>query len=96
MLSLGFMQGIPSFSATTVTSCRESAAKNKNTLRIRIDIFVITFVMSLSATFLQSAVTLGVVEEAGRIGVKRLWLQPGSENDEVRHTWCWWRLTTNS
>ncbi|CAN0100033.1 unnamed protein product [Scytosiphon promiscuus] len=29
------------------------------------------------------AVTLGVVEEAGRLGVKRLWLQPGSENDEV-------------
>lgn len=31
-----------------------------------------------------SAVTLGVVEEAGRLGIKRLWLQPGSENDEVR------------
>ncbi|CAM9850186.1 unnamed protein product, partial [Ectocarpus sp. 12 AP-2014] len=29
------------------------------------------------------AVTLGVVEEAGRLGVKKLWLQPGSENDEV-------------
>ncbi|CAM9752603.1 unnamed protein product [Ectocarpus sp. 12 AP-2014] len=29
------------------------------------------------------AVTLGVVEEAGRLGVKKLWLQPGSENDEI-------------
>lgn len=30
-----------------------------------------------------SAVTLGVVEEAKRLGITRLWLQPGSENDEV-------------
>lgn len=30
------------------------------------------------------AITLGVVEEASRLGIKRLWLQPGSENDEVR------------
>eukprot|EP00903_Cladosiphon_okamuranus_P013186 g12298.t1 len=29
------------------------------------------------------AITLGVVEEAGRLGIKRLWLQPGSENEEV-------------
>lgn len=37
----------------------------------------------LALTRILSAVTLGVVEEAGRLGVKRLWLQPGSENDEV-------------
>lgn len=30
-----------------------------------------------------SAITLGVVEEAGRLGVTRLWLQPGSESAEV-------------
>ena len=30
-----------------------------------------------------SAVTLGVVEEAGKLGVTRLWLQPGSESAEV-------------
>lgn len=30
-----------------------------------------------------SAVTLNVVEEAGRLGVTRIWLQPGSESDEV-------------
>ncbi|CAM9487189.1 unnamed protein product [Ascophyllum nodosum] len=29
------------------------------------------------------AVTLNVVEEAERLGVTRLWLQPGSESDEV-------------
>ncbi|CAM9712579.1 unnamed protein product [Laminaria digitata] len=29
------------------------------------------------------AITLGVVEEAGRLGVTRLWLQPGSESAEV-------------
>eukprot|EP00904_Undaria_pinnatifida_P005873 jgi/Undpi1/2415/HiC_scaffold_13.g05796.m1 len=29
------------------------------------------------------AVTLGVVEEASRLGVTRLWLQPGSENAEI-------------
>lgn len=33
--------------------------------------------------FLIPGVTLGVVEEAGRLGVRNLWLQPGSENDEV-------------
>lgn len=32
---------------------------------------------------LKPGVTLGVVEEAGRLGVRNLWLQPGSENDEV-------------
>lgn len=32
---------------------------------------------------LDIGVTLYVVEEAGRLGVKNLWLQPGSENDEV-------------
>lgn len=30
-----------------------------------------------------SAITLGVVEEAGKLGVTRLWLQPGSESAEV-------------
>lgn len=33
--------------------------------------------------FVPSAVTLGVVEEAGKLGVTRLWLQPGSESAEV-------------
>ena len=33
--------------------------------------------------FVPSAITLGVVEEAGKLGVTRLWLQPGSESAEV-------------
>lgn len=33
--------------------------------------------------FVSPAVTLGVVEEASRLGVTRLWLQPGSENAEI-------------
>lgn len=32
---------------------------------------------------MRAAITLGVIEEAKRLGVTRLWLQPGSENDEV-------------
>lgn len=53
-------------------------------MRTRSMIQLAVFVCFLyRAAVSSSAITLGVVEEAGRLGIKRVWLQPGSESDEV-------------